>query len=167
MKKMVLTLALVLVGAAAMAQNCIVVNSEKVFKSIAAYNTAIEELDNLAKNYQEWVDAKFEEVEKIYNAYMQRRSQLSAASQQANEENILKKEQEATEFQESLFGTEGELMKKRLELIQPIQKRVFEAIDKYAQQKGYDMVIDISQNATMLYYSDRVDHTDEIIESLK
>ena len=42
MKKMVLTLALVLVGAAAMAQNCIVVNSEKVFKSIAAYNTAIE-----------------------------------------------------------------------------------------------------------------------------
>jgi outer membrane protein len=54
-----------------------------------------------------------------------------------------------------------------LELIQPIQKRVFEAIDKYAQQKGYDMVIDISQNATMLYYSERVDHTDEIIESLK
>ena len=74
MKKMVLTLALVLVGAAAMAQNCIVVNSEKVFKSIAAYNTAIEELDNLAKNYQEWVDAKFEEVEKLYNSYQQQKS---------------------------------------------------------------------------------------------
>ena len=106
-------------------------------------------------------------MERLYNAYMARRSSLSAASQQANEENILRKEQEATEFQESLFGTEGELMKKRLELIQPIQKRVFEAIDKYAQQKGYDMVIDISQNATMLYYSERADHTDEIIATLK
>ena len=167
MKRLILTLALVLSAAFASAQNYAVVNSEKIFKSIDQYNQAISQLDQMANDYQKQVDLKFDEVEKIYNAYMARRAQLSQASQQANEENILKKEQEATEFQESLFGTEGELMKKRLELIQPIQKRVFEAIDKYAQQKGYDMVIDISQNATMLYYSERVDHTDEIIESLK
>ena len=167
MKKMVFTLALVLVSAAAMAQNYIVVNSEKIFKSIPAYNSAIEALDKLAQSYQEQVDAKFEEVEKLYNAYMQRKATLSEASQQANEENIIKKEQEATEFQESIFGTDGELMKKRLELIQPIQKQVFAAIEEYAKQKGYDMVIDIAQNATMLYYSPKADHTEAIIALLK
>lgn len=168
MKRLILTLALVLgIASMAAAQNYAVVNSEKIFKSIAQYNAAIEELDALAEQYQTQVDAKFEEVEKLYNAYMARRAQLSAASQQANEENILRKEQEATEFQESIFGTEGELMKKRLELIQPIQKRVFDAIEKYAKQKGYDMIIDISQNATMLYYSERADQTDAIIQSLK
>lgn len=168
MKRLILTLALVLgIASMAAAQNYAVVNSEKIFKSIAQYNAAIEELDALAEQYQTQVDAKFEEVEKLYNAYMARRAQLSAASQQANEENILRKEQEATEFQESIFGTEGELMKKRLELIQPIQKRVFETIEKYAKQKGYDMIIDISQNATMLYYSERADHTNAIIELLK
>ena len=167
MKRFILTLTLILgVAFAASAQNYAVVNSEKIFKSIAKYNEAITELDKLANDYQTKVDAKFEEVEKLYN-YMQRRSQLSAASQAANEENILKLEQEATEYQESIFGTEGTLMQKRLELIQPIQKEVFAAIEKYAKQKGYDMIIDISQNATMLYYSERVDHTDEIIESLK
>ena len=168
MKRFILTLTLILgVAFAASAQNYAVVNSEKIFKSIAKYNEAITELDKLANDYQTKVDAKFEEVEKLYNTYMQRRSQLSAASQAANEENILKLEQEATEYQESIFGTEGTLMQKRLELIQPIQKEVFAAIEKYAKQKGYDMIIDISQNATMLYYSERVDHTDEIIESLK
>ena len=167
MKKMVFTLALVLVSAAAMAQNYIVVNSEKIFKSIPAYNSAIEALDKLAQSYQEQVDAKFEEVETLYNAYMQRKATLSEASQQANEENIIKKEQEATEFQESIFGTDGELMKKRLELIQPIQKQVFAAIEEYAKQKGYDMVIDIAQNATMLYYSPKADHTEAIIALLK
>ena len=121
----------------------------------------------MANDYQKQVDAKFEEVEKIYNAYMARRAQLSQASQQANEENILKLEQEAQKYQESIFGTDGELMRKRLELIQPIQKRVFDTIKKYAEQKGYDMIIDISQNATMLYYSERADHTDEIIAILK
>ncbi len=168
MKRLILTLALVLgIATMALAQNYAVVNSEKIFKSIDQYNQAITQLDQMANDYQTKVDAKFEEVEKIYNAYMQRRSQLSAASQQANEENILKLEQEAQKYQESIFGTDGELMKKRLELIQPIQKRVFEAIETYAKQKGYDMIIDISQNATMLYYSERADHTDEIIALLK
>ena len=168
MKRLILTIALVLgLSVAASAQNYAVVNSEKIFKSIEAYNAAIKQLDELADGYQKQVDEKFAEVERLYNAYMARRSSLSAASQQANEENILKKEQEATEFQESLFGTEGELMKKRLELIQPIQKRVFEAIDKYAQQKGYDMIIDVAQNATMLYYSAKADKTEAVISLLK
>ena len=167
MKRLILTLALVLSAAIASAQNYAVVNSEKIFKSINQYNEAITQLDQMANDYQKQVDAKFEQVEKIYNAYMARRAQLSEASQQANEENILKLEKEALEFQESIFGTEGELMRKRLELIQPIQKKVFETIEKYAKQKGYDMIIDISQNATMLYYSERADHTDEIIAILK
>ena len=163
-----MTLALTLgIAASALAQNYAVVNSEKVFKSVEKYNAAITQLDELAKQYQAQVDAKFEEVEKLYNAYMQRKASLSQASQQANEENIIKKEQEATEFQEKIFGTEGELMKKRLELIQPIQKQVFAAIEEYAKQKGYDMVIDIAQNATMLYYSPKADHTEAIIALLK
>lgn len=167
MKRLILTLALVLSAAFTSAQNYAVVNSEKIFKSIDQYNQAISQLDQMANDYQTKVDAKFEEVEKIYNAYMQRRSQLSATSQQANEENILKLEQEAQKYQESIFGTDGELMKKRLELIQPIQKKVFDTIKQYAEKKGYDMIIDISQNATMLYYSERADHTDEIIAILK
>ena len=168
MKRLILTLvAVVATATIAAAQNYIVVNSEKVFKSVAAYNAAITELDRLAESYQSQVDARFKEVENLYNTYMSRKASMNAASQTAVENQILAKEKEATKFQESIFGTDGTLMKKRIELIQPIQKRVFEAIDKYAQQKGYDMVIDISQNATMLYYSERVDHTDEIIESLK
>ena len=167
MKRLILTLALVLSAAFASAQNYAVVNSEKIFKSIDQYNQAISQLDQMANDYQKQVDLKFDEVEKIYNAYMARRAQLSQASQQANEENILKLEQEAQKYQESIFGTDGELMKKRLELIQPIQKKVFDTIKQYAEKKGYDMIIDISQNATMLYYSERDDHTDEIIAILK
>lgn len=168
MKRLILTLALMLgFAVAAQAQSYAVVNSEKIFKSIESYNTAITELDKLAGEYQEQVDEMFEQVEKFYNTYMERRNQLNAASQQANEEKILEMEKEATEFQESIFGTDGELMKKRLELIQPIQKKVFDTIDSYAKQKGYDMIIDVSQNATMLYYSSKADKTNEIIALLK
>lgn len=168
MKKMILMLALTLgLATMASAQNYAVVNSEKVFKSIEEYNAALKQLDTLAEQYQKQVDEKFEAVETLYNTYVERKASLSAASQKANEDNILKKEQEATEFQESLFGSEGQLMKKRLELIQPIQQRVFKAVEQYAQAKGYDMIIDIAQNATMLYYSPKADKTEDIILLVK
>lgn len=164
---MVFTMALVLMGAAAMAQNYIVVNSEKIFKSIAAYNTAIEELDKLAKNYQEWVDAKFEEVEQLYNNYQQQRASLSESSRQQWETVILEKEQQATKYQEELFGQEGTLMKQRIEKIKPIQEKVFAAIEAYAKQVGADVVIDSSNNPTLLYNSAAVERTDEVIKLIK
>ncbi|MBQ2375009.1 MAG: OmpH family outer membrane protein [Alistipes sp.] len=168
MKRLILTIALMLgVAAMASAQNYAVVNSEKIFKSIESYNAAISELDKLANDYQAEVDKQFEEVETLYNKYMERRSELNAASQQATEQKILEMEQAAATYQESIFGTDGTLMKKRLELIQPIQQRVFAAIEEYAKKKGFDMIIDVAQNATMLYYSPKADHTQAVIDMLK
>ena len=168
MKRLILTLvAIVAAATTTLAQNYIVVNSEKIFKSIEAYNTAISELDRLAESYQSQVDAKFKEVETLYNNYMARKSSLSISSQTVAENQILAKEQEATKFQESIFGTDGTLMKKRIEMIQPIQQRVFKAIEEYSQEKGYELVLDIAQNAEVLYYSPKADHTEAIINRLK
>lgn len=165
---MIIALVAVLFAAnIASAQNYMVVNSETVFKSLKEYNSALEQIETLSAEYQEKVDAKFQEVEKLYNNYMQQRASLSEGVRQQYEQNILKKESEATEYQESLFGTDGELMKQRMSLIQPIQKRVFDAIESVSQQYGYDLVIDIAANPTVLYYSSKVDFTERIIEALK
>jgi outer membrane protein len=168
MKKMIIALmAVVMSVGVASAQNYMVIDSEKVFKSVAAYNEALEDIEQLATQYQDAVDKKFAEVENLYNSYMQQRSSLSMSAQQQYEQLILQKEAEATEYQESLFGTDGTLMNKRLELIQPIQERVFNTIESFSKQYGYDLVIDISANPTILYYSTKVDFTDRIIEALK
>ncbi len=167
MKQLIFTVALALTSLVASAQNTIVVNSEKIFKSIAAYNKAITELDKLAEQYQQQVDAKFAEVEELYNNYQSQRANLSAATRQSFENVILQKEQAATEYQESLFGQEGELMKRRVELIKPIQERVFKAIESYAKQQGAEVVIDASNNPTLLYNAPSADHTQQLINALK
>ena len=159
--------AMVLSVAAVSAQNYMVVDSEKVFKSLSAYNNALTQIENLSEQYQAKVDAQYQEVERLYNSYIQQRASLSEATRQQREQMILQKEQEAAEYQEALFGTEGELMKKRMELIQPIQQRVFNAIERIATQYGYDLVIDISANPTILYYSSKVDFTQKIINALR
>lgn len=149
------------------AQNYIIVNSEKIFKSLDNYNQAITSLDELAKQYQSQVDAKYEEIEKLYNTYQSQKQSLSAATRQARENEIITKEQEAQEYQESLFGQEGELMKKRLELIKPIQEQVFGAIESYAKEVGADMVLDSSNNPTLLYNNPAIERTQQVIDALK
>ena len=125
MKRLILIAAFVLSAGTLAAQNYIIVNSEKVFKSIDAYNTALSTLDKLAEQYQDLVDAKFAEVETLYNNYMNQKASLTAATRQARENDILAKEKAAQEYQETLFGNDGTLMKKRIEMIEPIQKQVF------------------------------------------
>lgn len=167
MKRLILLAALLLTASTIAAQNYIVVDSEKIFKSIEAYNQAISDLDELAKQYQSQVDGKFAGVELLYNNYVSQKAQLSASARQAREDAILEKEKEAQQFQESLFGTDGALMKKRLELIQPIQKRVFAAIEAYAKQAGADLVLDSANNPTLLYSNPAVERTQQVIEQLK
>lgn len=168
MKKIfALVLSLVAMAGVASAQNYMVVDSEKIFKSINDYNEAMTQLDNVAKFCQQQVDAKFAEVEALYNSYQQEKASLTSVGRATREKQILDKEAEAVEFQESLFGNEGTMMKKRVELIQPIQERVFKTIEAYAKANGFDLVLDIASNATLLYYSPAVNRTEEVIKLVK
>ena len=98
---------------------------------------------------------------------MAQKRTLTAAMQQSRENAILTKEKEAQQYQESIFGNEGTLMKQRVALIEPIQKQVFAVIEAYAAEVGADLVIDSANNPTLLYNSERADHTQQIIERLK
>ena len=167
MKRLILIAAFVLSAGTLAAQNYIIVNSEKVFNSIDAYNTALSTLDKLAEQYQDMVDAKFAEVETLYNNYMNQKASLTAATRQTRENDILAKEKAAQEYQETLFGNDGTLMKKRVEMIEPIQKKVFSAIEAYAKQVGADVVLDSANNPTLLYSNPSVDRTQQVIDVLK
>ena len=98
---------------------------------------------------------------------MAQRSSLAESMRNSLEELILSKEKEAQQYQESLFGKEGTLMKQRLERIQPIQKQVFAAIEIYAGQVGADAVIDSSNNPTLLYNNPSIERTQQVIDLLK
>ena len=168
MKKTILTAAAMLfLSVGAWAQKTMVVDSEKVFKSIAGYNTAITQLDELAKTYQTKVDEAYDQLETMFNNYQSRKATMSAAQRQETEQKILKNEQDVQKYQEETFGENGTLMKKRIEMLKPYQDKVFKAIGDYAAANGYDIVLDIAANPAVLYYNPACDMTQKIIEFVK
>jgi outer membrane protein len=168
MKKLFLILGVLVFGAgSAFAQNYMIVDSEKVFKSIDAYNTALATVDADAERYQQQVDNAFDQLEQAFDTYQQNKASMSASARATEEQRIVAREEEITKFQADTFGEEGTLFTKRVELIKPIQDRVFAAIEVYAAEHGYDIVLDISSNPTILYHKPSVNHTDAIISIVK
>jgi outer membrane protein len=64
------------------------------------------------------------------------------------------------------FGPEGDYFKRQQELLEPIQRRVFEAIAVVAEREGYDFVFDRSQQPTLLYAQPEWDLSNAVLLQL-
>jgi hypothetical protein len=82
------------------------------------------------------------------------------------ENEIIAKEKEVKELQKARFGVDGELFKKRQELIKPIQDKVYKAIQDMAESKVYDFVFDKSNGVAMLFATPKYDRSDDILKAL-
>ena len=82
MKKLLIIAALAVFAAAgtASAQNYMVVNTETIFKSMTAYNQAVEEMDAAAQQYQQNIDNAYAELEDMYETYMSQKASLSQSA---------------------------------------------------------------------------------------
>lgn len=149
------------------AQNYMLVDSQEIYKSLPDYAAAVEQLDVVAKEYQEKIDAAFKKIGEQYDNYVAAESNLSEDEKQYLENQIIDNEKKVTKYQEDVFGQDGEVSKKQIELLNPIQEKVKTVINNYAKENGFDLVLDISSNPMVLYYSPKANKTEQIINLLK
>ncbi|MFK7947177.1 MAG: OmpH family outer membrane protein, partial [Saprospiraceae bacterium] len=149
------------------AQRFCYVDVEKILESVEDYKTAQSKLDQFASKWNREVAQKYKEIEQLYNKYQADKVLLSDNAQKQREDEIIQKEQEARDFQKAKFGPEGELFKKRQELVKPIQDKVYAAIEAYAQKRGFDFIFDRSSDASMLYANPELDKTQDLIDNIK
>jgi len=157
---------LVMLGSTASAQRFAYVDTEYILKHIPEYLAAQKQLDALSVKWQEEVDNRFSEIEKLYQAYQEDQVLLSEAMRRKREDEIVNREQEAREFQRQKFGFEGDLFQERQKLIQPIQERVSQAIQGIAKDQGLDVVLDKGSEVTFLYANPNLDKSDAVITQL-
>ena len=56
------------------------------------------------------------------------------------------------------------MFKKRQELVKPVQDKVYNAVQKMVQQKGYDLVLDKAGGVTLFYADTKLDKSDEVLK---
>ena len=167
MKKYILALFVVIMYSASVsAQRLAYVDSEYILKHIPDYKSAQKQLDNVSSVWQKEIDAKFQEVEKMYKAYQADQVLLSEEMRKRRENEIIDKEKAAKDFQKLKFGFEGDLYRERVKLIKPIQDRVAATIKEYAEEEDLDMIFDKSAGVTLLFGRPTYDKSNDIITKL-
>ena len=147
-------------------QKIVYVDSEYIMSNIPEYGDAQAELESLSTKWQNEVKAVYNKVEEMYSKYQTEMLLLSEEQKHAREQAIIAKEQEAKNLQMQYFGSEGQLYQKRSELIQPIQEKVYTAMQEIAQQKNYAFVLDLASGTSVLYASDKNDISDDVLDQL-
>ncbi len=167
MKKLILILSIVFAtSVASYAQKFAYVDTEYILGQIPEYKAAQAELDKISIQWQKEVEAKYAEIDKMYKAYQAEQILLTEDMKKKREADIIAKEKEAKDLQKQRFGVDGELFKKRQELVKPIQDKVYNAIKAVAEKGAYSIIFDKSSDLTMLYASSKLDKSDDVLTQL-
>ena len=167
MKKIIITLLLIMAAFThGAAQKFALVDMEYILRNIPAYERANEQLNQTSKKWQAEVEALNLQAQTLYKNYQNDIIFLSAEQKKAREEEILKKEKEASDLKKKYFSPEGELFKKRESLVGPIQDEIYNAVKAIAEQKGYQLVINRASDNGIVFASPTADISNDVLAKL-
>ena len=159
-------MALLLIGVAAHAQRIAFVDTKYILEQMPDYAAAQQELDRNSKKWQDEIDDRWSQIKRLREAYNAEAILLTEEMKKSRQAEIDKKEQEARDLQQKRFGVGGDLFKKRQELIQPIQYRIFVAVKEVAGT-SYVAIFDIGgAGNNVLYASEKYDKSDSVLRKL-
>ena len=167
MKKLfAITILAAITGIFAVAQKFAYVDTEYILNNIPSYKSAQDQLDKMSADWQKEIDAKRDDIDKMYKAYQSEKVLLTNDMKTKREDEIVQKETELKDLQKKYFGRDGMLFKKRQELIKPIQDEVFNAVKEIALEQGFAIIFDTASNPGVLYSNPKNDKSDEVLQRL-
>jgi outer membrane protein len=142
------------------------IDSDYILENIPEYQAAQKQLNDLSKVWQTEIEAQFAEIDRMYREYQAESVLLPEEMRRQREERIIAKEKEAKDLQMKRFGREGDLFKKRSELMKPLQDQIFTAVQDIATKGNYAIIFDKTGSNNMIYSDVRFDLSDEVLQKM-
>ena len=155
-----------LIAFTAQAQKYAIIDTRYILDKMPDYKEAQKQLDNVAAGWQTDINSRQTELDKMYKDFEAEQVMLSEELKKKREDQLFNKEKELRDLQRKRFGFEGDLFKKRQELVKPIQDKVYNAVQKMAVSRGYDFVLDKSEGITIIFADPKLDKSEDVLKDL-
>jgi len=150
----------------AQSQKFAYVDTDYILKNIPSYQAAQAQLDKISVDWQKEIEAIYTQVDKMYKDFQAEKVLLTEEMRTKRENDIVAKEKDAKDLQKKYFGKEGELYKKRQELVKPIQDEVFNSVKEIATEGNFAIIFDTAGSLNMLYTDPKLDKSDDVLKKL-
>jgi outer membrane protein len=167
MKKMLLLVVLSLAFVAgADAQRYAIVDTKYILDKMPEYKAAQQKLDQFSIQWQKEIDDKQALLDRMYRDFEAEQVMLSEELKKKRSDELFMREKEVRDLQRKRFGFEGDLFKRRQELVKPIQDKVYNAIQKIAVSRSYDFILDKSEGITIIFADPKLDRSEDVLKEL-
>jgi outer membrane protein len=166
MKKLILLPLLLCFSLISFSQKYAIIDTRYILDKMPEYKAAQKQLDDIATDWQKEIDAKQAALDKMYKDFDAEQVMLSEELKKKREDQLFNKEKELRDLQRKRFGFEGDLFKKRQELVKPIQDKVYNSVQKLAVSRGYDFVLDKSEGITIIFADPKLDRSEDVLRDL-
>ena len=167
MKKLLFTFCFVVMAfASGNAQRYAIIDTKYILSKLPDYASADKKLQVVGEQWQNEIDSKQAELDKMYKNYDAEQFMLTEELKKKRETELFNKEKEVRDLQKKRFGYEGDLFKERQKIVKPIQDKVYNAVQKIAVARGYDFILDKSEGITVIFADSKLDKSEDILKEL-
>src|SRR5690554_845927 len=165
-KRVRLLFLLLTLSSVSVAQKIGYVDSEYILNMHPDYKKVQEEMTAIAAEWKNEAQNLENEIKEMYNALKAEEVLLTEEMYNERLAQIKEKEKAATAFNNRVFGLNGQFYQKQTELLQPLQSKIFDAIDRVSKRNGIAILFDKASGLSMIYTDPRHDYSDFVIEEL-
>ena len=143
------------------------IDTEYITSRMPEYKAAQAEIEKLTAKWVKEVSDKNDEVAKLEKTYRAEEILLTEEMKQQRLRTISDKEREAKDLQNKIFGYNGDLLKKKQDIMKSVLDEVAKSVEKVARLKRIDILFDKSSDGISMLYTNPIhDYTDYILEEL-
>jgi outer membrane protein len=166
MRNFAIILLLACLAFTAKAQRFGYMDSDLVLSKMPEYKEVQTELDKFAHTWQQRLQQMRGDLYKMQEAYKSEELLLTPEMKRTRQDSLQMKRDEINSYQERIFGYEGELFRKRIEMMKPIQEKIYKAVEKVCRKKRLEFMFDRAADLVMIYAKETHNYTDYVLEEL-
>jgi outer membrane protein len=165
--KIVFLFVLMLQGMPLAAQKFGYIDSEFILNKHPDYKIIQTELSNLSNGWKNEAQNLDKEIKELYVLLKAEEVLLTEEMYKQRLAAIKLKEKESQMFNNRIFGIEGQYFQKQAELLQPLQSKIYDAIERVSRRNNLAMLFDKASVPTGIIYTDpRHDYSEFVLEEL-
>lgn len=142
------------------------IDSDVIMQQMPEYSGIEQRLSLLSDNWQQEIDEMEEELDELEREFEAREILFTEEIRQERLNEIEQKKQNLDQYIEEKFGPQGEYYTRQKELLEPIQRLVFDALTRVATRESYDFVFDRSEDTRFLFVQEEWNLTEEVMMEL-
>jgi outer membrane protein len=165
--KLVLLLLIMLSARNSVAQKIGYIDSEYILNKHPDYKVIQQEIENISTEWKKQAQDLDKNIKDLSILLKAEEVLLTEEMYQQRLELIKLKQKESQEFNSRIFGINGQYFQKQAELLQPLQSKIYDAIERVTRRNNLGMLFDKAADPSAIIWTDpRHDYSEFVLEEL-